>query len=160
MILQFFVWFLVFVCMGSLFIASNPERYRYMAITIFALVFFAASAHERLQYYLPISGIPNPEINFNYNHHKTQFIGDELFVFLWITNIDTGEEMLYNFPYEDNEDLKRELDGLRDAIQQKRRGAGAYRINQYGDPNDGNEEDFDFIIDSEIEITIQKETNE
>jgi len=146
MITQFIIWFGIFMLLAILFGVATG-RWRYLTLILSALIFFVAATHERMTFYTPIDGLPNPSIHFEYNHHKVHFQDDKMYVLVWITNVDNEAELLYNFPYEGNEKLKQELDRLKQDIEAHRKGNGPYQMNGNIDTNNRNNSDNNYILE-------------
>lgn len=103
---------------SALLLFSFNIKRKIVTISFIFLLFFTYALKERQDYYFPVQGTPPADIKFSYNYHKVVAGFDsndqfQLQIYVWLTNNDNENEILYVFPKEGNEGLKRDLDKMR-----------------------------------------------
>lgn len=125
---SFLFWLTIFLITSVLVIAPKSVQVRAISMFVFAGLFFGLIYHDRLVSFTPVDDVPPPMVNYVYNMHKIHIVDDEIFVLLWISDIDKHSEVVYNFPLKGNEDLRQDLDKLRKKIKEEKMANGPYQF--------------------------------
>lgn len=125
---SFIFWLVIFLVTSSLVIAPKSIQIRAISMFVFAGLFFGLIYHDRLVGFTPVDDVPPPMINYVYNMHKVHIVNGEIYVLLWISDLDKHSEVVYNFPLKGNEDLRKDLDRLRKRIQEQKMSPGPYQF--------------------------------